>query len=200
MAAVISSSVLTPNRYSFLERFNGTRANIESRTTIGAGQALEPGLYGTRLRIPAAKSVLYSASHHVGELITGEGRDNEVKRASGDRLQVEPDVRQPSHDDDVYGLFCFDRQAHDVLPGAVRQLGLGENQVRWVRPREQRQSFLATPQGAHLHRLGFESQFQRVQRVSEFVQEQCRDFFGDRMSCGPQGRIPTVLEMLVGRR
>ena len=35
MAAVISSSVLTPNRYSFLERVNGTRANIESGTTIG---------------------------------------------------------------------------------------------------------------------------------------------------------------------
>lgn len=66
------------------------------------------------------------------EFVPREGRDNEVKRAPGDRLQVEPDVHQASHDDNVHGLGGFDRQAHDVRPGAVRELGLGEDQVRWV--------------------------------------------------------------------
>ena len=40
------------------------------------------------------------------EFNTREGRHNEVKRATDDRLQVEPDVRQARDDDDIYALFC----------------------------------------------------------------------------------------------
>ena len=65
----------------------------------------------------------------MGEFVAGEGSDDEVKRASGDRPHIEADVCNAPHDDDINGAGSLRRQFHDVRPDAVREMGLGENQV-----------------------------------------------------------------------
>jgi len=70
-----------------------------------------------------AGGILCGNADHVQEFRIGKRRDNEIKCAAFDRLDVKPYVREWRHHDNIYRQGSFRGQSQDIRPIAISKPG-----------------------------------------------------------------------------